>query len=77
VSHTGRGNEKIRELGNEVKATREAPEERMNFGKVLNFAKVYTAKMTYRSFRKISEKFERGEGGILIKKGCKEGGVSL
>jgi len=34
VSHTGRGNEKIRELGNEVKATREAPEERMNFGKV-------------------------------------------
>jgi len=51
-----------------VKATREAPEERINFGKVLNFAKVYTAKMTYRSFRKISEKFGREEGGILIKK---------
>ena len=28
------GNEKIRELENEVKATREAPEERINFGKV-------------------------------------------
>ena len=40
----------------------------INFGKVLNLAKVYTAKMTYRSFRKISEKFGREEGGILIKK---------
>ena len=34
-----------------------------------NNAKVYTAKMTYRSFRKISEKFGRGEGGFLMKKG--------
>nr|WP_252864579.1 glycosyltransferase [Capnocytophaga ochracea] len=33
--------------------------------------------MTYRSFRKISEKFGRGEGGILIKKGCKKSGASL
>ena len=41
----------------------------INFGKVLNLAKVYTAKMTYRSFRKISEKFGRGEGGFLMKKG--------
>ena len=40
----------------------------INFGKVLNLAKVYTAKMTYRSFRKISEKFGRGEGGFLMKK---------
>jgi len=54
-----------------VKATREAPEER------INFAKVYTAKMTYRSFRKISEKFERRKEEILMKKGCKEGGGSL
>ena len=49
----------------------------INFGKVLNLAKVYTAKMTYRSFRKISEKFGRGEEEVLVKKGCKEGGVSL
>ena len=49
----------------------------INFGKVLNFAKVYTVKMTYRSFRKISEKFGRREGEILAKKGYKEGGVSL
>ena len=49
----------------------------INFDKVLNFAKVYTAKMTYRSFRKISEKFERRKEEILVKKGCKEGGVSL
>ena len=32
--------------------------------------------MTYRSFRKISEKFGRGEGGFLMKKGYKEGGVA-
>ena len=70
-------NEEICKWENEVKATREAPEERINFGKVLNFAKVYTAKMTYRSFRKISEKFERRKGEILVKKGCKEGGGSL
>jgi len=49
----------------------------INFGKVLNFAKVYTAKMTYRSFRKISERFGRRKGGILMKKGYKKGGVSL
>ena len=53
-----------------------------NFGKGAsrtgkNFGKVYTAKMTYRSFRKISEKFGRGEGGFLMKKGYKEGVVSL
>ena len=48
-----------------------------NFGKVSNFAKVYTAKMTYRSFRKISEKFGRGEGEFLIKKGYEKGGGSL
>ena len=40
-------------------------------------AKVYTAKMTYGSFRKISEEFERRKEEILVKKGCKEGGVSL
>ena len=49
----------------------------INFGKVLNLAKVYTVKMTYRSFRKISEKFGRGEGGFLMKKGYKEGGGRL
>ena len=49
----------------------------INFGKVLNFAKVYTVKMTYRSFRKISERFKRRLRGILVKKGCKKGGGSL
>ena len=34
-----------------------------------NNGKVYIAKMTYRSFRKISEKFGRGGGGFLMKKG--------
>ena len=42
-----------------------------------NFGKVYTAKMTYRSFRKISERFGRREREILIKKDYKEGGGSL
>ena len=32
---------------------------------------------TVRRIRKISEKFGREEVGFLVKKGCKEGGVSL
>nr|WP_317165734.1 glycosyltransferase [Capnocytophaga sp. oral taxon 903] len=34
-------------------------------------------KVTHRSCRKETEKFGRGEEGFLMKKGCKEGGVSL
>nr|WP_258868809.1 glycosyltransferase [Capnocytophaga ochracea] len=34
-------------------------------------------KETHLRERKISEKFGRGERGFLVKKGCKEGGVSL
>ena len=49
----------------------------INFAKVLNFGKVYTAKVTYLSYRKISEKFGRVERGILMKKGFEKGGVSL
>jgi len=30
-----------------------------------------------RNIRKISKKFERRKRGILVKKGCKKGGVSL
>jgi len=30
-----------------------------------------------RRIRKETEKNGRGEGGFLVKKGCKEGGVSL
>nr|WP_232300830.1 glycosyltransferase [Capnocytophaga sp. oral taxon 324] len=29
------------------------------------------------NFRKISENFGRGKGEVLVKKGCKKGGVSL
>ena len=32
---------------------------------------------TVRRVRKETEKFGRGEGGFLMKKGCKMGGVSL
>ena len=32
---------------------------------------------TIRGFRKETEKFGSESGGILVKKGCKEGGVSL
>ena len=32
---------------------------------------------TVRRIRKETEKFGRGEGEILMKKGCKKGGVSL
>ncbi|EFS97469.1 hypothetical protein HMPREF1977_1220 [Capnocytophaga ochracea F0287] len=34
-----------------------------------NFGKVYTAKETHLSYRKETEKFGRGEGGFLMKKG--------
>ena len=45
--------------------------------KFQTLAKCVSQKVTYRSYRKISEKFGRGEGEILVKKECKEGGVSL
>ena len=32
---------------------------------------------TIRCVRKKTEKFGRGEGEVLVKKGCKEGGLSL
>ena len=32
---------------------------------------------TVRRIRKETERFGRGEGGFLMKKGCKMGGVSL
>ena len=35
------------------------------------------ANWTGQDFRKEAEKFGRGEGGFLMKKGCKEGGGSL
>ena len=46
-------NEKIWKWENEERATRKAPEERINFAKVSNFGKVYTPK---------SDIFELSEG---------------
>ena len=40
-------------------------------------AKCRPLKVTYLSYRKKTEKNGREEGGFLVKKGCKEGGVSL
>ena len=40
-------------------------------------AKCIPLKVTYLSYRKETEKNGREEGGFLVKKGCKEGGVSL
>ena len=39
--------------------------------------KCVSQKVTHRSFRKKTEKFGRELRGVLVKKGCKEGGVSL
>ena len=44
-------------------------------GKTL--AKCVPLKVTQLRFRKISEEFGRGFKEFLMKKGCKEGGVSL
>ncbi len=45
--------------------------------KFQTLAKCIPLKVTHLSYRKKTEKFGRGEGEILVKKGCKEGGVSL
>ncbi|EFS97620.1 hypothetical protein HMPREF1977_1092 [Capnocytophaga ochracea F0287] len=45
--------------------------------RAINFGKVCSVKVIHLSYRKETEKFGRGEGGFLVKKGCKEGGVSL
>ena len=76
------GNEKIWKLANEMEATRNAPAKRINFAKGAsrigkNFGKVYTAKVTYLSYRKETEKNGRGLRGILMKKGYEKGGGSL
>ena len=39
--------------------------------------KCVSQKVTHRSFRKETKKFGRELRGVLVKKGCKEGGVSL
>jgi len=45
--------------------------------RAINFGKVCAVKVIHLSYQKETEKFGRGEGGFLVKKGCKEGGVSL
>ena len=65
------GNEKMREWENEVNAKNT---------KQLTLPKFEMKKRrieTVRRIRKETERFGRGEGGFLIKKGCKMGGVSL
>ena len=75
------GNEKMRKW---VRATRKASAEELSVYSTLpkfeTWAKFEMKKRcvgTVRSIRKETEKFGRGEGGVLMKKGCKEGGVSL
>ena len=43
----------------------------------LTLAKCIPLKMRYLSYRKGTKKFGSRSGGILVKKGCKMGGVSL
>ena len=45
--------------------------------KFQTLAKCIPLKVTHLSYRKETERLERREGGFLVKKGCKMGGVSL
>ena len=45
--------------------------------KFQTLAKCIPLKVTHLSYRKETEKFGSEAGGILVKKGCKMGGVSL
>ena len=82
----------MRELANEEGATRKASVERLlvysTLPKVraaqavvarraINFGKVCAVKVIHLSYRKKTNKFGRGEGGFLVKKGRKMGVVSL
>ena len=78
------GNEKIRKLKNEVEATRNALAEGLSVYSTLpkfeTLAKCVPQKRcvgTVRRIRKETEKNRSESGGILVKKGCKEGEVSL
>ena len=72
----GERNERMRKLGNGVRVT-SLNLRKLTLPKFQTWAKCVLQKVTYQSFRKKTEKFGRGEGGFLMKKGCKEGGVSL
>ena len=74
----------MRELVNGVRATRKAPAEGLlvysTLAKFKTWAKFEMKKRcvgTVRSIRKETEKNGREVRGILVKKGCKEGGGSL
>jgi len=56
----------IRELENEVRAAQ-----------AKTLAKCIPLKVTYLNYRKETEFFRRRLRGVLVKKGCKMGGVSL
>ena len=75
------GNEKMRKW---VRATRKASAEELSVYSTLpkfeTWAKFEMKKRrveTIRCVRKETKKFGRKEVGFLVKKGCKEGGVSL
>ena len=66
----------MRELANGVRVT-SLHLRKLTLPKFETWAKCVLQKVTYWSYRKISERFGRGEGEFLTKKECKEGGVSL
>ena len=66
------GNEKMRSELQEKRQRRE-----LTLPKFQTLAKCIPLKVTYLSYRKKTERLERREVEILVKKGCKMGGVSL
>ena len=66
----------MRELANGVRVT-SLHLRKLTLPKFQTWAKCVLQKVTYRRIRKEAEKFGRGEGEFLMKKGCKMGVVSL
>jgi len=67
----------MRELGNEKILSVYSTLPKVRAAQAKTLAKCVPLKVIQLSFRKISEEFGRGKREFLMKKGCKEGGVSL
>ena len=68
----------MRKCGNEEEVTRIAlAEGLLVYSTLAKFEMKKRCIEAVRRIRKKTERFKRGEGEILMKKGCKEGGVSL
>jgi len=70
-------NERMRKFGNEVNTNNANNTKQSTLPKFQTLAKCVPLKVTHRSYRKETEKNGRELRRILVRKGCKEGMVSL